>query len=168
MRAMRYVVLSSLLAAVGCGGMEQSQDEQQVQDSVDVQPAGKGGGLASEFAKPTGQAGSGDTNYHGGPVMPGTKNIYYIWYGNWAGNTATTDPHRLGQRTSVARRTSTSTPPTTTARSTRDELGARTAASTTMTTRNGTALTDANIQTIVSDAIAAASCPRTPTRCTSC
>ena len=23
---------------------------------------------------------------HGGPVMLGTTNIYYIWYGNWAGN----------------------------------------------------------------------------------
>ena len=57
MRAVRYVVLSSLLAAGGCGGMEQSQDEQS-QDSVDVQPAGKGGGIASEFvstaAKPSG------------------------------------------------------------------------------------------------------------------
>jgi len=32
-------------------------------------------------------------NYHGGPVMKGTVNIYLIWYGNWAGtgsNTAAT------------------------------------------------------------------------------
>jgi len=32
-------------------------------------------------------------NYHGGPVMKGTPNIYVIWYGNWAGtgsNTAAT------------------------------------------------------------------------------
>jgi len=28
--------------------------------------------------------------YHGGPVMTGTTNIYYIWYGNWNGNDATT------------------------------------------------------------------------------
>lgn len=28
--------------------------------------------------------------YHGGKVMDGTVNIYYVWYGNWAGNTATT------------------------------------------------------------------------------
>ena len=37
--------------------------------------------------------GGGTTNgisYHGGPVMTGTVNIYYIWYGNWAGNSATT------------------------------------------------------------------------------
>jgi len=29
-------------------------------------------------------------SYHGGPVMTGTVNIHYIWYGNWSGNTATT------------------------------------------------------------------------------
>ena len=27
---------------------------------------------------------------NGGPVMLGTVNIYYIWYGNWTGNSATT------------------------------------------------------------------------------
>src|SRR5262249_57994553 len=29
-------------------------------------------------------------SYHGGPVMVSTSgtNVYYIWYGNWAGNTA--------------------------------------------------------------------------------
>jgi hypothetical protein len=26
--------------------------------------------------------------YNGGPIMPGTVNIYYIWYGNWNGNSA--------------------------------------------------------------------------------
>jgi hypothetical protein len=26
--------------------------------------------------------------YHGGPVIQGTFNIYYIWYGNWSSNTA--------------------------------------------------------------------------------
>jgi hypothetical protein len=29
-------------------------------------------------------------SYNGGPVMLGTTNIYYIWYGSWAGNTAET------------------------------------------------------------------------------
>jgi Phosphate-induced protein 1 conserved region len=28
--------------------------------------------------------------YHGGPVMVSPHNVYYIWYGNWSGNTATT------------------------------------------------------------------------------
>src|ERR1700720_3190612 len=27
-------------------------------------------------------------SYHGGPVILNTTGIYYIWYGNWSGNTA--------------------------------------------------------------------------------
>ena len=29
-------------------------------------------------------------SYHGGPVILNTTGIYYIWYGNWSGNTAVT------------------------------------------------------------------------------
>jgi hypothetical protein len=29
-------------------------------------------------------------NYHGGPVILNTTGVYYIWYGNWSGNTAVT------------------------------------------------------------------------------
>jgi hypothetical protein len=28
-------------------------------------------------------------SYHGGPVMTGTPNVHFIWYGNWSGNSAT-------------------------------------------------------------------------------
>src|SRR6058998_382777 len=38
-------------------------------------------------AKP--QRGNG-ISYHGGPLILGTTNVYYIWYGNWSGNSATT------------------------------------------------------------------------------
>ncbi len=41
-------------------------------------------------ARVTGQARTVGMVYHGGPVMTGTVNVYVIWYGNWAGNTATT------------------------------------------------------------------------------
>ena len=40
--------------------------------------------------EPGGGARSNGIYYHGGPVMLGTVNVYYIWYGNWSGNTATT------------------------------------------------------------------------------
>src|ERR1051325_10318255 len=39
-------------------------------------------------AKPGGGAAGNGIRYHGGPVMLGTTHIYYIWYGNWNGNTA--------------------------------------------------------------------------------
>ena len=29
-------------------------------------------------------------NYHDGPVMESTHNVYFIWYGNWTGQPATT------------------------------------------------------------------------------
>ena len=45
-------------------------------------------------AKP--QRGNG-IDYHGGPVMLGTTHMYYIWYGNWGGNTANTILTTLAQ-----------------------------------------------------------------------
>src|SRR6516165_10781756 len=40
-------------------------------------------------AEPTGYSvAQHGIQYHGGPVMLGTKNVYLIWYGNWSGNTA--------------------------------------------------------------------------------
>jgi len=40
-------------------------------------------------AKPV-RGGSNGISYHGGPVILGTTNMYYIWYGNWSGNSAQT------------------------------------------------------------------------------
>jgi hypothetical protein len=40
---------------------------------------------------PTGFAAVGNgIEYHGGPLMLTPHNVYFIWYGNWSGNTATT------------------------------------------------------------------------------
>jgi hypothetical protein len=39
---------------------------------------------------PSGQSrpSSNGISYHNGPVMLGTVNVYFIWYGNWSGNSA--------------------------------------------------------------------------------
>src|SRR5882672_5747328 len=42
------------------------------------------------------QRGNG-IDYHGGPVMLGTTHMYYVWYGNWNGNTADTILTTLAQ-----------------------------------------------------------------------
>ena len=67
----------------------------------DIQPNGKrigtllnpgngnGNGGQVKAAKPGGGTSNG-INYHGGPVILGTVSVYYIWYGNWSGNSATT------------------------------------------------------------------------------
>jgi hypothetical protein len=57
----------------------------------DLAPTGKGFGNenhAQGQAKPGGGGGSNGIFYHGGPVMTGTTTMYYIWYGNWSGNSA--------------------------------------------------------------------------------
>jgi len=62
---------------------------------VDNRPTGKGWGekppAGQGYAVATGRKkqGANGINYHGGPLILGTTNVYYIWYGNWAGNTAT-------------------------------------------------------------------------------
>jgi hypothetical protein len=70
-------------------------------DEDDLVPNGKGWGERAYPSHPNGNAnghanGQGNPkvngngiNYHGGPVILGTTNVYYIWYGNWSGNTAT-------------------------------------------------------------------------------
>jgi hypothetical protein len=41
--------------------------------------------------------GGNGISYHGGPVLTGQKNVHYIWYGNWTGNSATTLLTHLAQ-----------------------------------------------------------------------
>jgi hypothetical protein len=66
----------------------------------DLVPTGKGWGERAYPAPPradpngnaSGKAGPNNNGifYHGGPLILGGTNVYYIWYGNWSGNTATT------------------------------------------------------------------------------
>jgi len=58
--------------------------------SDDLKPNGKGWGEREVHSQASRARvrGSGIT-YHGGPVMTAGPNVYYIWYGNWSGNSAT-------------------------------------------------------------------------------
>jgi hypothetical protein len=47
-------------------------------------PSGKGIGVIGSKVNRTTQ----QIEYHGGPVMLGTPQVYFVWYGNWAGMTA--------------------------------------------------------------------------------
>ena len=65
-------------------------------DEQDTSPDGKGIGTIEHPGKEQAggagfaRTGTNGISYHGGPVMLGTTNVYFIWYGNWSGNTATT------------------------------------------------------------------------------
>ena len=109
MRGWKLAFASAILF-MGCGTESDSTNDGTSQSttavSLDVKPDGKGGGMANFGPprealdqKPVPNArpvkGNG-INYHGGPVMLGTTNVYYIWYGNWSGNSATTILTDLG------------------------------------------------------------------------
>jgi phosphate-induced protein 1 len=51
------------------------------------QGMGQGQGQPQGQGKPTRNGGNG-ISYHGGPIIQ-SPSVYYIWYGNWSGNTAT-------------------------------------------------------------------------------
>lgn len=101
-----------------------------------------------------GQAGKNNNgiSYHGGPVMTGGVTMYYIWYGNWSNNTATTILYDLAHGLGGSPYFNINTTYT-------DGFGARVQNKVSFggdandNYSLGTALTDNNIQQIVTNAI---------------
>lgn len=60
--------------------------------NTQMRPSGRGFGIVDESAAVSGEAAACSSGicYHGGPVMLNQTQVYYIWYGNWAG-------HSVGQ-----------------------------------------------------------------------
>ena len=94
-----FVGLGLAVTSLGCddGAVDDGTDVVTQQSAIkepELAPTGRGIGTMNKFQNPSGNAGkptAGGSNgivYHGGPVMTGTVNVYYIWYGSWAGNTA--------------------------------------------------------------------------------
>src|SRR5262249_12988471 len=85
----------ALTMAAGCAaGFDDATQRQDEVKSPDLAPTGQGVGTAQKFAR-SGGGGPRQLNgisFHGGDVMTSAQgvNVYYIWYGNWAGNSATT------------------------------------------------------------------------------
>ncbi|HEY2773810.1 MAG TPA: hypothetical protein VGK20_07135 [Candidatus Binatia bacterium] len=102
------IAARSTLAALTCAAVFFTGNLALAQDHVEMRPTGKGygkpeiihgdsgdmrGGQGNPHGGPGSPGGGGATNgisYHSGPVMLGTNHVYYIWYGNWSGNSATT------------------------------------------------------------------------------
>jgi len=104
------------------------------------------------------QGGNG-ISYHGGPLILGPTNIYYIWYGNWTGNSADTMLTNLAQRIGGSRYFNINTTyydGSNAHVSNWVNYGGRTIDN----YSRGTALSDAAIQGIVSDAIISSRLPR--------
>jgi len=61
-------------------------------DDEEMVPTGKGWGehVDAQAHRQSRTSGPNGIQYHGGPVLLDTPNVYLIWYGNWTGNSATT------------------------------------------------------------------------------
>jgi hypothetical protein len=95
---MTLAILTAITLA-GCSNDPTATDETEADISSDLRPDGKGAltaeahaqKLAMQAVLPAARPVKGNgISYHGGPVMTGTVDIYYIWYGSWGSNTATT------------------------------------------------------------------------------
>jgi hypothetical protein len=128
----------------------------------DIAPNGKGIGTMNKFQNPSGQAGkAGGANgisYHGGPIMVGTVNLYTIWYGNWAGNTATSILADFAANIGGSSYYNINTTYTNGA-SVKLSNSVVASGTTTVAYPYGTSLSDANIQQVVTAAITSGSLP---------
>jgi len=137
----------------------------------DLVPTGKGWGARDENAPPRAfpnapgqgaQTSNTGIYYHGGPVMLNTTHAYYIWYGNWSGNSATnilTDfmNNMGGSRWFNINSTYYN------GSNQHVSNSVALAGSTTDSYSRGTSLTDSNIQAVVSDAINSGRLPKDAT-----
>ena len=110
-------------------------------------------------AKPVKGGGGNGIYYHGGPVMLNTVNVYYIWYGNWSGNSATTILTNLASNIGGSSYEHINS---TYYNGSNQHVSGNVhyAGSTTDNYSQGTSLSDAQIQTVVSSAISSGRLPK--------
>jgi hypothetical protein len=97
-------------------------------------------------------------DYHGGPVMRGPLNVYYIWYGNWTGNTATTILTDLAKNIGGSPYFGINTTYSDTVGPVANVITL--ASSTTDNYSQGTALTDNKVRSVVTSAISSGRLPK--------
>lgn len=78
---MRKLVLTTMFVALALSFMS----AQLTKNATHVVPTGKGWGeeVSTNGPSPDAVVTGNGINYHNGPVMHGTENVYFIWYGNW-------------------------------------------------------------------------------------
>src|SRR5262249_27355003 len=160
------VSLGVCAAPLGAGEIKKHKDD----ETRDLAPTGKGWGENRPNAPPVqGQApGKGQPgarvkgngiNYHGGPVLLGTTSVYYIWYGDWSGNTANSILTNLAQNIGGSEYFNINTTYYNGSNMHVSNSVAY-AGSTTDNYSQGRSLTDASVQAVVSSAIASLALPK--------
>ncbi len=154
---------AALVCAVLALGSLSLSAQQVRQDNTDeLAPTGKGWGERQVHSQANKAKPSRTTNgisYHGGPVITGTTNVYYIWYGNWSGNTATSILTDFGQNIGGSPYYNINT---TYYNGSNVHLSNSVAyqKSTNDNYSQGTALSDSQVQAVVSNAISSGSLPK--------
>jgi hypothetical protein len=105
------------------------------------------------------KAGSNGITYHGGPVILGTTHIYYIWYGNWGSNTANTILTNLAQNIGGSPYFNINTTYYNGSNVHVSNSVSYGGSTNTGTSVYGTSLTDAEVQSIVRDAVVSGALP---------
>jgi hypothetical protein len=154
----RYFALG-LVGCLGTGIAFCQQNEQGDDNNSDDKP-----GKAIHETRDGSAGANARTNaslirYHGGPLILGTTNVYYIWYGNWSGNTATTILTDLANNMGGSPYFNINTTYFN-GSNTHVSNAVRYVAATTDNYSLGKSLSDANIQTVVSTAISSGRLPK--------
>ena len=153
----------ALASMAGFAATPRNAPHKNVDRNASYKPTGKGYGQIDllEPAKPTGNArpGGNGINYNGGPLILGTTNVYYIWYGNWNGNTAPNILTELAQNIGGSRYFNINTTYYD-GSNTHVSNSVHYAGSTTDSYSQGTSLSDAQIQAVVSSAISSGRLPK--------
>jgi hypothetical protein len=161
------LMMSACVGDAGSGDDEALDQESSLQAPEDLKATGRDMGTRDTFQSADstdnpvlrGKPGGNGISLHGGPVLLGTVNAYYIWYGNWTGNSAVTILEDFAKSLGGTPHWNINTTYT-------DSSGAHVsnslalAGTTTDSYSQGTSLSDAQIQTVVSSAITGGKLPK--------
>ncbi len=162
------------MASVQAGGVRDRDEEG---NNLDWTPTGQGHGKPDNNAPhrsepnnpgngnaritgriPTPTATGYGIYYHGGPVMGGTTNVYYIWYGNWSGDTAPAILENLAQNIGGSPYFNINTTYSTSATQIVNSVAYK--GSTTDNYSQGTTLSDTSVGSVVANAINSGRLPK--------
>jgi hypothetical protein len=160
-----FSVLGLIAAGCTAGDPSSDGDEDEVTNEsavADQAPAGAHGIKTPDGdGKPSGQgkpSGNG-ISYHNGPIITGTTNVYFIWYGNWSGSAAVNILTDLATNIGGSSYFNINTTYTNGA-GTHVTNSVHYAGSTSVSSGYKTSLSDADIQSIVSTAISGGKLPK--------
>jgi Phosphate-induced protein 1 conserved region len=156
------ITLVALLGVIGIA-FSQGQSELAKPNKIIHRLLGDNDDSKNKDAHPSNgrpQGGNG-ISYNGGPVMTGTTLVYYIWYGNWGGNSANTILENFARNIGGSRYFNINTTYYN-GSNVHVTNGVNYGGSTTDNYSRGTSLSDAAVQGIVIDAINSNRLPKDP------